>query len=178
MRKSLVIVVVVLVLTPLLAAPARAAEGGGESNLLFSIAVVDTGPEGQVVRRSTRILALDGTRADLTAGWRVPIPTKTAAAEEGGDRVTSYSYQDVGFLAWIDGRITGNGGVHASGRIEVSSVEPGASVATDSPPAPTIANFTRKFDVALDDGEEVTLAETPGPGGGSMSLMISVKIQR
>ena len=177
MRKSLVGTVIVVVLPLLLAAPVRAGEGA-ERNLLFTVTVVDTGPEGEAARRSSRILALNGTRADLSAGWKVPIPTSTTKKDGVESPVTSFTYQDIGFLAWIDGRITGEGGVHASGRIEVSAVETGGGAAAAKATMPTIASFSQKFDVVLPDGAEVTLAEASRPGGGSMSLRISAEIQR
>ena len=86
--------------------------------------------------------------------------------------VTSYSYQDVGFLARIDGRIDGDGRVHAEGRIEVSAVESGDAT------APTIASFSQRFKVFLRDGAEVTLAQAPRPDGGSVSLQLLAEIQR
>jgi hypothetical protein len=177
MKKSFVNAIVILALTPLLATSARATESG-EQNLLFSITVVDVGADGETAERSTKVLALSGTRADLSTGWKVPIPTSTARVEGADDPVTSFSYQDIGFLAWIDGRITGQGGVHASGRIEVSSVEPAGDSVAGHIAAPTIASFSQKFDVVLRDGIEMTLAEAPRPDGGSRSLTISVTIER
>ncbi len=171
MPKTLLRTAVILLAAPLLAVPIGASEMG-ETNLLFTVTVVDTGPSGEVNRRSTEILTLSGTRGDLVAGWKVPIPTSAGVAEDSGGAITSYSYQDIGFLARIDGRITSEGGVHASGRIEVSSVEAGDAT------APTIASFSQKFDVVLGDGAEVTLAVASRPDGGSVRLELAAAIQR
>ena len=171
MRKTLVATAVILSTIPLLALPAAAGEAG-ESNIRFTVTVVDTAPGGQVSRRSTEILAPDGTRGDVSAGWKVPIPTASTSTEGGEEMVTAYSYQDVGFLARIDGRIEGASRVHATGRIEVSAVESGDAS------TPTIASFSQRFDVFVGDGDEVTLARAPRPDGGSVSLQLAAEIQR
>ena len=175
MRKSAVYAVLALLLAPLLATPAGAIEIG-ERNLLFTVTVVDTGPEGEVTRRAMSVLTLNGSRADLSAGWRLPIPVTTMEPAETGDSITSISYQDVGFLAWIDGRILGRDDVYAKGRVEISAPEPGRLVSGQAA-APAIASFEQKFDVILANGAEATMGEAPRPDGGSVKLLLAVEIQ-
>ena len=174
MRRFSVLSVLVLAVLALLVAPVRAADDR-QQNLLFSVAVVDTDAAGEVSSRSTRILALNGRRVDLSAGWKVPIPTRTAGAESG-PAVTAFSYQDIGFVAWIEGWIVAEGRVRAKGQIEVSSVEPGGGAAAVQAPAPTIASVHQKFEVVLEEGTELVLAEAPRPDGGSRRLKLAVEI--
>jgi type II secretory pathway component GspD/PulD (secretin) len=125
-------------------------------------------------------MAREGARAEVSTGWRIPIPTSTKAADAppGGEAVTSYSYQDIGVSTWIESQISDQGDVFAHGRIEISSVEPAAKAMSGPITAPTVAAFSQKFGVVLKDGVEMTLAEAPGRDGGSLRLTMSASIER
>ncbi len=175
--KKLLAIALIGLLDPSLVAAQEGGPDAGEVNLLVTVTVADVDPGGHATRRSARVLALAGSWVKLATGWKVPIPRASLdAAGAGGSEppLTTYSYQDVGLSASLQGQVVGDGGVRLRGQVEVSAIDPpGAASATA---APRFATFTHDFRVLLDDGVEAVLAEVPAPEGGSTSFTISAAI--
>lgn len=185
MKRLLPLALVLLVALPALAQDApqpRTRPGDDNDNLRFVITVADRDPAGAIAEHAVEALLLDGERARLQTGWRIPIPTTTFNTVASGDKVpvTSFSYQDVGVEVSLHCRTVEDGRIRASGEVELSSVDqegPGASPAQASPPVPTVGTFRYAFDVKLTNGAASTVAEVPKPGGGTMTLTIQGTIE-
>lgn len=175
MKKLSTIALVALVALPLLAAgePPPAAE---DANVLYTLTIADTEPDGATSRRSARVLGLSGTWAKLSTGWKVAIPTTTQHAG-AGEPATSFRYQNVGLSASLEGRLAGDGRVRVRGRVEISAVEPLAAPARGGSSPPRVANFNHDFNVLVRDRSSAVLAEVPRPEGGTMTLTLSAAIE-
>lgn len=149
--------------------------GDDSANVFLRVTVVDTNVEGVESRHSVSALALDGRSARMVTGWRLPIPETTVGpATEGSPPVTTYSYQDVGLSATLQGRVVSANRLRVTGRIEVSAVDEEASAGR---PAPSLGTFRHDFEVALVDGVGEAIAEVTKPRGGSLSLAVSASIR-
>lgn len=181
MKKPMLIVLAFLAATSLAFAedpPSRSEDSG--ANLMFTLTIADQSRDGEMTKRSVRLLALNGRPARLLTGWRYPIPTtsfNTSNTTGTGEivPVTSYSYQDVGVAVSLKGWTVSEDRIRVEGRVEVSAVKEAAEAAGST--LPKVGTFSHEFDVILTDGVEQVLAEAPRPDEASIGLAISGAIR-
>ncbi len=158
-------------ITPLRAEAPAAAPG---DNIQLTITVTAE-RDGKVEQSKTfALVCRDGESTQLSVGNRVPIPATTVNPDAGKDAapVTSYTYQNVGFLADLrcgrlkDGRITVKGGCDDS---SLRGTAPGA------PGQPIVTTFRQEIDVLLAPGKPLTVARFSDMKGQTTSLTIEAK---
>lgn len=168
---------VAIVLTGLLAciaSPAVADDGSppGE-NVELTLKVTQIGGEKRAGdTRVYSMLAGPDSRATLSTGWRVPIPTTSfnTAQQAGGAVVpiTSFTYQNIGLDSDIEVQRLDDGRIRLAGRVEVSAL--------DGDPIegrPKVGTFSHRFDVTVLPGESNRVSRVATPDGGALLLELA-----
>jgi len=175
-RKSRLAIVLCLVLALPVVAAAGDDEGGTvSSNVLITI-TVDEG-KGNPERTYRLVLRGDNSDSRLMTGWRVPIPSTTHRGQDDNMEAatsTSYTYQNVGLTAELRARVLSDKQVVLRGDIEVSAAKESTGIRAGA--APTIGTFNQRFNVLLDDGEPLELAQVANPEGGAVSIRVEASL--
>jgi hypothetical protein len=140
--------------------------------LTISVAAERDGKPEQA--RTFSLVCRSGEPTKLTVGTRFPIPATTfnAGSEKGVTPVTSFTYQNVGFVASLkcdrlkDGRIVVEGGYDDS---SLRGPAPGA------PEQPIVTTFSQELNVLLVPGKPLTVARFSDIKGAVTSLTIEAK---
>jgi hypothetical protein len=150
-----------------------------ESNLVLTdanVLVTITVDEDEGHERDYRLVARgDSSDSRLLTGWRVPIPSSSFHGQDTPAKlVKSYTYQNVGMTAQL--RVTALPGrqLALSGAIEVSAAK--EALAATGEDAPTIGTFDQRFNVLLDDGKPLTLAQVSNPEGGTLTIRLRAEL--
>ena len=89
---------------------------------------------------------------------------------------TSYTYQNVGLTAELRAKVLSETQVVLRGDIEVSAAK--ESTGTHAGAAPTIGTFDQRFNVLLDDGKPLELAQVSNPEGGTVSIRVEANLMK
>lgn len=129
-------------------------------NIVVNLILSDS--ESKVLARP-QVRALEGKKAQVHIGDRVPIPTANLSYQTGGVGtnyvpMTSYTYQDVGVKIELEPKVHHNKEVTMKLTAEVSAVTGTVAGSGFTPDQPIIG--TRKFqsEIRLEDGETSMLA--------------------
>lgn len=147
------------------------------SNVLITI-TVDEG-QGNPERSYRLVVRGDNSDSRLMTGWRVPIPSTTYRGQDENVEAatsTSYTYQNVGLTAELRARVLSDKQVVLKGNIELSAAK--ESTGTRAGAAPTIGTFDQQFNVLLDNGKPLELAQVSNPEGGAVSIRVEANLMR
>ena len=148
-------------------------------NVRLTITIVDSDPGVRPEQRSYEYVARDGGgKASLLMGWRVPIPTTRVADDDGGEPITEYVYQNIGFTANLWVTILEDDRILVQGDIETSGARQGPEEMRESAEddLPIIGTFQQELNVTLKEGKPLRLAEVPDPEGGRVHLEIKAEV--
>lgn len=173
---TLSLVLALSLLPPAVAGDDVGRRDAGAATVLLTFTVADHGAGRDESARVIHLRALDGRRARLQTGWRLPIPTTTANTGGETAAVTSYQYQDVGMTVSVECRIVGDDRLQLSGNLELSAQASAPPVGLVSGP-PSLSTLNHHFEVALTIGTDTVLAQVPGPDGGEMTLSVRTSIE-
>ncbi len=171
MTTPLLALFLTLACAPLAATERPPRSGDDGVNIRVTLTVVESDGEAQ----SIRALLLEDQRTRLNSGWRVP--TAVALEVEGGEqRASAIQYQDVGLETTLRGRVVAQQRIRIDGELELSALVASDSERPLGSSAPKVSTFRQIFDVILEEGTGTTVAEVPGPDGGSVTLTITATI--
>lgn len=174
MRSGTKAAVAVLVLA--LSAPALAplAGAGEPPNILVSFTVGRLDDGAKVPEKSYEMLIVAGDRAEMMTGARVPIPTTSFQARDGGEAVpmTSYTYQRVGFSATVKAIVLDGERISIAGQIEDSSI------ISSSADRPIIQTLNQEFKFVLRDGQPVQINKVDERETRSLYVDVRADIQK
>ena len=173
-RSGVLVLSMIVLLAVAGISPSYGESGGSIGENLVVTLTVDEG--GTSPSRTYRVVTRDdGSPSRLNAGWRVPIPTATFASRDEGDRpgtATSYTYQNIGLTAALETRAI-EGRIEVHGNLEISAAKRSDEDAAGGG-APTIGAFQQSFNVLLEPGQPLELAEVSSPRGGTVSVHLRV----
>jgi len=147
------------------------------SNVRFTFEVTQTdGPSGVSSQTYDLVASANGS-ASTMLGSRVPIPTQNAKLPGDGigqpRQVTSYSYQDVGFIARVEVRTMEDARINASGFVEISSILDDDQLEDKSEP-PVVEAMRHRFDVLAKDGESILLLQVEGRASNGLTIELRI----
>lgn len=148
-------------------------------NVRLTLTIDDSDSGIRPEQRTYEYVARDGGgKASLLIGWRVPIPTTRAAVEDGGEPITEYVYQNIGFTANLWVNLLEDGRILVQGDIETSGARQGPEQMRDAAKEdlPIIGTFQQELNVTLEEGKPLVLAEVPDPEGGRVHLEIKADV--
>ena len=158
------------------AAKADTAAGAPGRNVSLTLVVGRIGGPPGAPERTYKMLGQDGAPMRMLMGWRMPIPTRSAA--EGGEEPSSmsYVYQNVGVSAHLEARILVYGRVLVSGQVEISGARESRTSGTALGNAPLIGTFQQELRVVLREGKRLRVSEAPDPEAGTLYLDLEVDL--
>jgi hypothetical protein len=164
----------VLLCAALLAAPAlaQAPPAGENIQLTIGVAVERDGKPEQA--KTFSLVCRAGDAAKLVVGNRVPIPATTfnTGPEKESTPVTSFSYQNVGFIAGMKCDRLKDGRIAVQGSCEDSSLR---GPAPGAPGQPIVTTFSQELNVVLVPGKPLTVARFSDLKGVTTSLTIEAR---
>jgi len=102
------------------------------------------------------ILAHDNVQAEINIGQRVPIPTDTRITE-GGDVISSITYENVGTILTVTPRINPDGFVRMDISPEISAISSSSVEISPGVAAPIIDRRVANTTVTVKDGHTIVL---------------------
>jgi hypothetical protein len=172
------VAVVLALLTTGLATLAEQTEEQSPNNVLVTIRAGHIDGGSRIVDQTYRIIAPpDGRRVKLVAGTRLPIAVTKCQASTPPNReifpMTSYVYQEVGFIAGVETRVGENRRIHIDADLERSEV---AGETADG--SPTIDTEHQSIRTVVEDGTSLeVLRITDEPSGKTVYYEIEASIQ-
>ena len=185
MKRVLLSVCLLTVASLVVSGTPVSAQGNSETpvaigpNVRLTLTIVDSDPGVRPEQRSYEYVARDGGgKASLLMGWRVPIPTTRVADDDGGEPITEYVYQNIGFTANLWVTILEDDRILVQGDIETSGARQGPEAMRDSAEdnLPIIGTVQQELNVTLKEGKPLRLAEVPDPEGGRVHLEIKAEV--
>ncbi len=156
--------------------PAAKADTGGAvaRNVSLTLIVGRVGGAPQAPEKTYKMIGQDGAPMRLLMGWRMPIPTRSAA--DGGEEPSSmsYVYQNVGVSADVETRVLADGRVLVSGQVEISGARESHVAGIALGKIPLIGTFQQSLHVVLREGKRLRVAEAPDPEAGTLYLDLQV----
>ena len=150
-------------------------EISGDVRLTLKIVNGEPGRE-DTTRTYQMVVTPGGNPVHLTQGFRVPIPTTSFNTQDadGGNivPVTSFSYQNVGFMAKMRVSLLPQGRIHIRGSVEDSSL----SNREGTMGRPMIATVDQSLEITLKNGATTRVSWVENSGFGSMFLEITAEI--
>jgi hypothetical protein len=173
MQKLAALLVLSVVAVASTASGAEPASPGPASNVTISLIVGRQGGSPGSKERTYKLLAEEGSDANLLMGWRTPIPTRSSEDKAGAAPTMSYVYQNVGVTANLKVQPVAPDRYVVRGGVEVSGAREGEPDATAGKP-PLIGTFNQALQVVVQRGRRVRVAEVPEPEGGTLFLDLLV----
>jgi type II secretory pathway component GspD/PulD (secretin) len=140
--------------------PTPSASPAGNVLLKFRIGRLEAGRRVPV-RSYDLLVANDGSMARLLSGARVPIPTTSRESDAPGAaeerKLTTYTYQNVGFSAEARASVVDKTKIRLSANIEDSRVKPGEAGAP-----PTVETRTLSVEALLTEGVPIEVVRVEG----------------
>ena len=158
----------------LVAAPAFAQSPPADQNIQVTIGVASERDGKPDLAKSFSLVCRAGEEAHLTVSSRIPIPATTSSTspEKEVSPVTSFTYQNVGFVAQLKCYGTNNGRIGIKGKVDDASLR---GAAPGAPGQPVVATFNQLLDVLLVPGKPLTVARFSDMKGVVTSLTIEAK---
>ena len=164
----------VLFCTLLVAAPAFAQSPPASGNIQVTLSVASERDGKPDQAKSFSLVCRAGEEAHLTVSSRIPIPATTSSTSPDKEvsPVTSFTYQNVGFVAQLKCYGTNNGRIGIKGKVDDASLR---GTAPGAPGQPVIATFYQELDVLLVPGKPLTVARFSDVKGMVTSLTIEAE---
>ena len=160
--------------TLLVAAPAVAQSPPAGDNIQVTLGVASERDGKPDHAKSFSLVCRIGEEAQLNVSSRIPVPSTTfsTSADKEVTPVTSFTYQNVGFVAQLKCYGAGNGRIGIKGKVDDASLR---GAAPGAPGQPVIATFSQELNVVLSPGKPLTVARFSDMKGVVTSLTIEAK---
>jgi len=164
----------VLFCTLLVAAPAFAQSPPASGNIQVTLSVASERDGKPDQAKSFSLVCRAGEEAQLNVSSRIPVPATTfsASSDKEVTPVTSYTYQNVGFVAQLKCYRANDGRIGIKGKVDDASLR---GAAPGAPGQPVVATFNQLLDVLLVPGKPLTVARFSDMKGVVTSLTIEAK---
>ena len=99
------------------------------------------------------------------------IPVTRLNSAEGGGKITSFNYQNIGFTAKIEAKVLDNGQIRLAGQIEDSSLG-----ATGKDGRPIIQTLQQRILATLQDGVPLRINRVEEQGTRSLYIQVQAEV--